>query len=201
MAEMNGNYVNEQAHQKGKAFFKKAALIAGLIALAFLIVGIILIVVGANKKVPNMLEEGWFEADSSRTGTIFGGIALIAFALIPGGVAISMLVTAHKRDILAYEASSVAPVVGETVNYIADETSPAIQKVVGAVSTGVAEGVVKAKTALAGNSNTNQNAGQNAGQNAQSEGQTASAVKYCQECGTKNPRRAKFCSNCGRKFE
>ncbi len=178
---MNGKYVNEQTHQKGKKFFKKAALIAGLIALTLIIAGIIVIVNGVNKPVPDMLQDGWFEAESDRNQAIFSGAALIGVALIPGVIAISMLVVAHQREILAFGASTVAPVAGETINYLADETSPAIEKVVGAVSSGVAEGVVKAKSATGANQNNN--------------------VKYCQECGTKNPKSAKFCSNCGKKFE
>ena len=178
MAELNGKYVNEENHQKVKGKLNgagKGLLIGGGICLA---IALVCLIIGMVLHV----SMGGF--DYKPIGIIL--FAVGGFLLIPGvamlAIGIKLKIAANAREIAAYGASSVLPVAGEAINYVADEIAPAVGKGVGAVGKGlgeaaggiaggIAEGVRKAKRDL-----------------------------VCPNCGEKNANDAKFCAKCGYKF-
>ncbi len=187
MAELNGNYVNEENHQKVKTKLQKIGYVLLGVGAVFSIVGIVLLIFGftsmgkiVEKTEPGIPTVG--QGFSSSIGLFIGGgiLLTIGIGMFAYGVYASFF--AHAREIAAYGASTVAPVIGETTNYLADETSPAIQKVTSAISNGIRgkQPNEKAET--------------------QSEQQINSDIKYCTECGAKNTRESKFCTKCGNKF-
>lgn len=209
MAELNGTVVNEQAHKKGKKFFIKLGIILDVLAVVLLIVGTVLLVV-ANKSSVDMGDENWFNSQASASGKMFGGIALIMGAVVLFVISICMYVTAHKREILAYGASTVLPVADDVVKHVADNTAPNIGKaisgitrpVVDSIADPIAESIAKVK----GTSTRSRcpKCGKVVVKDAKfckHCGEDLKAEKFCPECGTKLETDATFCSNCGQKIE
>ncbi len=188
MAELNGKYVNEANHQKVKTKLQKIGYVLLGVGAVFAIVGIVLLILGftsMGKTVEKPLDPETpvvGQGFSSAVGFFAGGgiLLMLGLGMLAFGVYASFF--AHAREIAAYGASTVAPVIGETANYLADETSPAIQKVTSAISNGIRgkqpNETVETQSAPAPNPD----------------------VKYCTECGSKNTREAKFCTKCGHKF-
>lgn len=211
MAELNGTVVNEQAHKKGKKFFIKLGIILDVLAVILLIVGIVLIVRGAQLcGSVEMGDENWFDIQSRGDGMEFGGIALCMGSLVLFVISIYMYVTAHKREILAYGASTVLPVADDIVKHVADNTAPNIGKaisgiarpVVDSIADPIAESIAKVK----GTSTRSRcpKCGKVVAKDAKfckHCGEDLKAEKYCPECGTKLESDATFCSNCGQKIE
>ncbi len=189
MAELNGKFVNEANHQKVKTKLQKIGYVLLGVGAVFCIIGIVLLILGftsIGKTVEKPLEPGMpniGQGFSSSVGFFAGGgiLLTIGLGMLAFGVYASFF--AHAREIAAY-ASTVAPVVGETATYLADETSPAIQKVTSAISNGIR--------------------GKQPNENAETQSQSAVApnpdIKFCTACGAKNTREAKFCTKCGHKF-
>lgn len=209
MAELNGTVVNEHAHQKGKKFFVKLGIILDVLAGILLIAGILLLVV-ANNSTVDMGDENWFNSQTSASGMRIGGMALIMGAVVLFIISIYMYVTAHKREILAYGASTVLPVADDVVKRVADNTAPNIGKaisgiarpVVDSIADPIAESIAKVK----GTSTRSRcpKCGKVVAKDAKfckHCGEDLKAEKYCQECGTKLETDATFCSNCGQKVE
>lgn len=177
MAEMNGKYVNEEKHQQVKRKLNKVGVVLLCLGAVLSIVGIVLVIIGFTSFANSM---GDMNGGFGNLGLFVAGGFLMTIGFGMFGYGVYAVFFAHARDIAAFGASTVAPVVGETANYLAEETSPAIEKVVGAVAKGI-----KAKPEEA---NTNATT-------------TPKAVKYCTNCGEKNSKTAKFCSSCGTKFD
>ncbi len=200
MAELNGKYVNEENHQKVKTKLQKIGRILLGVGAALTVIGIVLLIVGFvfmgkamnepfkspsldpdNPSIPSV-SQGF----SASFGFFVGGgiVLMIGFGMLIYGVYAAFF--AHAREIASYSASTVAPVFGETANYLADETSPAIQKVASAISNGIRGKQSDEKTETP--------------KEEQKEEPVKEEVKYCIKCGAKNTIEAKFCTKCGNKF-
>lgn len=181
MAGLNGKYVNEENHQKVKTKLQKAGYFLLAFGAVFTVVGIILLILGFTSTANFGASSSGIRQGFSSFGFFMGGGILLAIGLgmLTFGVYASFF--AHAREIGAYGASSVAPVIGETATYLADETSPAIQKVTSAISNGIRGKQPNEKT------------------EEQSQAPKEN-IKYCSECGAKNARSSKFCTTCGNKF-
>ncbi|MGN1200762.1 MAG: zinc ribbon domain-containing protein [Candidatus Caccovivens sp.] len=178
---MEGKYINDNSHKKGKKFFIRLGIVMIVVAIALIIGGAVLIAQGVQlDSSVGMGDDNWFDVSSKASGMIFGGSALLMFGFFIGVCSIVAFVSAYRREILAFQASTVAPVVKETAEFVADDLSPSINKTVGglaeSISVGVAEGVAKAKSAK------------------------ISSEYKCAECGETNEKNSKFCSNCGAKL-
>ena len=187
MAELNGKVVNEANHQRVKTKLQKIGYVLLGVGAVLSIIGIVLLILGftsMGKTVEKPLEPGMpmGQGFSSSIGLFIGGgiLLIIGLGMVAFGVYASFF--AHAREIAAYGASTVAPVIGETATYLADETSPAIQKVTSAISNGIRgkqpDEKVETQSVEAPNPD----------------------IKYCTVCGAKNTRDAKFCTRCGNKF-
>ena len=65
----------------------KLFTILKIVGLALVVAGITLLICGGIKKVPSMGENGWFEAETTKSGLMFGGgvcIIISVFLLISG---------------------------------------------------------------------------------------------------------------------
>lgn len=110
------------------------------------------------------------------------------------------------RELAAFGVSSVAPVVGDTVEYanqeivpgVAEATKTIIGGVVGGVAGGVAEGkntVNQVKCPACGKANSKKN------KFCQYCGAEINAKAHCTQCGAELSSDSDFCSNCGSKVE
>lgn len=184
MAEMDGQYVNEGNHQKFKRKLNKIGLGFLIVGIAMLAVGITLFIIGLTRQsVPpadllTPVESMTYDMSNTLTsmGYLIGGgfLFVIGFGLTFYGV--YALFFAHARDIAAFGASSIAPVVNDTVNYVADNTAPAVNKAIGGLAENITSGIVKGK-------------------------QATSKKKVCSKCQQTNDANAKFCDNCGEKLQ
>ena len=160
---MFGQFLNEEKYQKTKRSLKGITRIILLgLGIPMLIAGIVLLVVG------------FVGANENLNIFLFVGIPLLGVGFMFCAISFFLLFFTHTRDILSFGASGIAPVAGETVNYLADKTSPAIEKTAEAIT----KGVVKGKNSAA----------------------TKPNVKFCTNCGAENRKDAKFCYNCGEKL-
>lgn len=211
MAELNGNYVNENNHQKMKKKLKVSGLIMMLIGVVLTVVGVIFVVKGF-KNIPDIVdvtagpESGFAKFMNSSGNFILGGfLTITGISLLVYGVYATFF--AHAREIASFASSSVTPVVTDTVNYVADSTSPKIGKALGNIAGGVAAGVAAGKAAQANNNvsateivcakcGTKLNAGDKF---CKSCGEAVQTKLVCKKCGKELSADAKFCANCGEK--
>ncbi len=182
MEEMKEKYVNEEKHQKVKRKLNIIGLILLIIGLIMVGVGITLLILGIkNINSSNLLESPKEPKDDlmnnalTSMGYFIGGglLFVIGFGMVFYGI--YAVFFAHARDIASFGASSIAPVVNDTVNYMADNTAPAVNKAVGGLAESITSGIVKGK-------------------------QTANKT-VCPKCQETNDANAKFCDNCGEKLE
>ncbi|MBR1890628.1 MAG: zinc ribbon domain-containing protein [Clostridia bacterium] len=187
---MEGKYVSDEAYKKGQKFLKKIRLVLLIVGALMLAGGITLIVLGVNKEnsIP-MGEEGWFDASSAGSGMLAGGIAMVFFGVVAFIASIAITITAHRREIIAYTASSTLPVVGEVAEKVAnkgvdiiDKNSEKMGRSFGNVLGGAVGGVKKAW-------------------NEASNGANGKKAVVCEQCGYKNDTTDKFCGGCGNKLE
>jgi hypothetical protein len=115
----DGEMLNEQKFQKVRKKIKIVAICFDVIGVMLLIAGIICAIVIS---APDMGSSGWFEAEGSRMGLIFG-------LCVPGGfllfLSIPLWLTYHQRSIAAFQAQQMAPVTEEGADKVA---GPVIQK-------------------------------------------------------------------------
>lgn len=162
---MKGKYVNEENHQKNKRKLKTVGKILLSIGIVTSITGIILLILG-------FANVGDFSSNIDMVLFMVGGFLFaIGFAIL--GFGIQAISFAHAREIGSYTASSVAPVLKETTEYIA----PAVNKSVGGLAESISEGIVSGKA------------------------KEKTETITCQECGEKNEKGSKFCSNCGKSLD
>ena len=159
---MNGKYVNEENHQKVKGKLKKVGKILLGIGIVISIAGIILLILG-------FANVGDFSSNIDMVLFMVGGFLFaIGFAILGFGIYATFF--AHAREIGSYTASSVAPVLKETTEYIA----PTINNTVGGMAESISEGIASGKA----------------------KGKAEAII--CQNCGEKNKKGSEFCSNCGK---
>lgn len=122
---MNENkYLNEEKYQKSK----KVLITIGCISI---IIAITLLVLAITKKMPEMGQDGWFEAENVRSLMFLG--AFIFGLMIPPVI----FVIAFSRNINAFNAQSTIPVVKEAAN----EMAPTAGNLAKEVTKGIKEGL------------------------------------------------------------
>ena len=164
---MNGQYANEENHQKIKRKLKKSSKICLAIGIPVLIAGIVLFIIGFSNFNSSSISTAGSKMAMLAAGSF---VIFIGFVLIAVGVYTTFF--AHAREISSYTASSVAPVIKDTAEYLAPTTNNVVKGIAGSISEGIAQG----KSAV------NKN---------------GEEVVVCQKCRKKNHKDAKFCSNCG----
>lgn len=162
---MKGKYVNEENHQKVKRKLKTVGKILLSIGIVTSITGIILLILG-------FANVGDFSSNIDMVLFMVGGFLFaIGFAILGFGIYATFF--AHAREIGSYTASSVAPVLKETTEYIA----PTINNTVGGMAESISEGIASGKA----------------------KGKAEAII--CQDCGEKNEKGSEFCSNCGKSLD
>lgn len=162
MTESKGRYVNEENHQNIKNKLRKVGIVLLVVGGCLALTGIVLLIIGFANLVDMLM-------------VVFsvGGFSLvIGFALL--GFGLQAFFVAHAREIASYGASSVAPVVGDTMNYVTDKVSPSVNDAVGEMAETITSGIKK--------------------------GKSSSRKIKCSKCGAENNARNKFCANCGEKL-
>ena len=165
---MKGQYANEENHQKIRRKLKKSSKICLAIGIPVLIAGIVLFIIGFSN-----FNSSSISTAGSKMAMLAGGSFVIFIGFVLSAVGIYTTFFAHAREISSYTASSIAPVIKDTAEYLAPTTNNVVKE----ISESVSEGIAKGKSSS--------NKGANAGK------------VVCQNCGHKNESTAKFCSNCG----
>ena len=122
---MNENkYLNEEKYQKTK----KTLITIGCISI---IIAITLLVLAITKKTPEMGQDGWFEAETTRSLMFMG--AFVFGLMVP----MVTFIPAFQRDINAFNAQSTVPVAKEAAN----EMAPTAGNLAKEVTKGIKEGL------------------------------------------------------------
>lgn len=115
----------------------KIFLVLKILASVLIVAGIVLIIIGATMNNPDMSSSGWFDAQSSRNGFIFGGVGvlivgifLLLTAFVPSFQKINIKT---KKYIIDQNKEDLQDISSQT----ADIVSPAVTKVTKAVKDGV----------------------------------------------------------------
>ena len=122
---MEKEYLSEEKFQEANNKVKWGGRIAILIGVSMILIGIFVI------KVPSMQEDGWFEASSTRMFLIFPGI----FVTLVG--CMIRFIVANQRNILAYQAQQVRPIVEEGIEKMAPSAKVAAKE----ITKGIKEGL------------------------------------------------------------
>lgn len=226
---VNGSVVNEKNHKKVKRAFIIGGIVMIVLALFMMTFGVIEIVRGAKmmseadqqKETISMDDPDWFEKskaesdakrarESKAIANLIPGIFLTVLGLpiIAGGI--TLIARANLRELAAFGVSSVAPVVGDTVEYankeivpgVADATKTIIGSVAGGIAGGISGGIAQGKESAnnikcptCGKENNKKN------KFCKYCGAEINAKLHCTQCGTELSSDTDFCPNCGNKIE
>lgn len=193
MTELDGKYLNEQKHQDFKAKLKKIGIILMIVGACLAVVGIALLISGFvsfSKPIYDNDPNSFYASGTSVAMFVCGGF-LLMFGLPCLGYGVYATFFANAREIASYEATAVTPVIGETINYVKENTQPSVENT---ESKAVEEKkVVKCLKCGAENDVENkfcENCGTKLVRN-----------RVCPKCDSKFDRAIKFCPNCGAKLK
>ena len=211
MTELNGKYVNEETHQRGKKFFMTLGYVFLALAIVGFAVGIPLVVKGFALENTSMDDPNWFALSSKGSSLIFGGFALCGvFGLMCGGASHSMFITAHRRELMAFGVSSTLPVVGDGVKIVSKDIAPDVgeavkqiaKPVVESISEPIADAISTAKGTKTPSVCPNCKAEvKKTAKFCPDCGQALKKEIVCKKCGAKLDKKTKFCPECGESQE
>lgn len=121
---MKQEYLNEEKYNKIKKILKTIGLIS-------LCIGITLLIISFIIRVPNMSEEGWFEA--SKTKGLLQGLSFVFGLLVP----LPIFFMAYGREITSFTIQQHMPIVKEGV----EKMTPTMGNVAKEIAKGVKEGL------------------------------------------------------------
>lgn len=211
MTELNGKYVNEETHQRGKKFFMTLGYVFLALAIVGFAVGIPLVVKGFALANTSMSDPNWSELSSKGSSLIFGGFALCGvFGMMCGGVSLSMFIMAHRRELMAFGVSSALPVVGDGVKIVSKDIAPDVGETVKQIAKPVVESISEPITDAISTAKGTKTA--SVCPNCKAEvkktakfcpdcGQVLKKEVVCKKCGAKLDKKTKFCPECGENIE
>lgn len=211
MTELNGKYVNEETHQRGKKFFMTLGYVFLALAIVGFAVGIPLVVKGFALANTSMSDPNWSELSSKGSSLIFGGFALCGvFGMMCGGVSLSMFIMAHRRELMAFGVSSALPVVGDGVKIVSKDIAPDVGEAVKQIAKPVVESISEPITDAISTAKGTKTA--SVCPNCKAEvkktakfcpdcGQVLKKGVVCKKCGAKLDKKTKFCPECGENIE
>lgn len=211
MTELNGKYVNEETHQRGKKFFMTLGYVFLALAIVGFAVGIPLVVKGFALANTSMSDPNWSELSSKGSSLIFGGFALCGvFGMMCGGVSLSMFIMAHRRELMAFGVSSALPVVGDGVKIVSKDIAPDVGETVKQIAKPVVESISEPITDAISTAKGTKTA--SVCPNCKAEvkktakfcpdcGQVLKKEVVCKKCGAKLDKKTKFCPECGENLE
>mgnify|MGYP002446542111 FL=1 len=211
MTELNGKYVNEETHQRGKKFFMTLGYVFLALAIVGFAVGIPLVIKGFALANTSMSDPNWSELSSKGSSLIFGGFALCGvFGMMCGGVSLSMFIMAHRRELMAFGVSSALPVVGDGVKIVSKDIAPDVGEAVKQIAKPVVESISEPITDAISTAKGTKTA--SVCPNCKAEvkktakfcpdcGQVLKKEVVCKKCGAKLDKKTKFCPECGENIE
>ena len=211
MTELNGKYVNEETHQRGKKFFMTLGYVFLALAIVGFAVGIPLVVKGFALANTSMSDPNWSELSSKGSSLIFGGFALCGvFGMMCGGVSLSMFIMAHRRELMAFGVSSALPVVGDGVKIVSKDIAPDVGEAVKQIAKPVVESISEPITDAISTAKGTKTASVCPDCKAEVKktakfcpdcGQVLKKEVVCKKCGAKLDKKTKFCPECGENIE
>ena len=120
----NKEILNEEKYQK----IKKGLVLIGCISL---VIGVGLFISSFFIQVPDMNQEGWFEATRTQS--------LLRFLAFPFGLMIPLMTftIAFRREMLAFQTQQVMPVAQEGI----EKMTPTVGNAAGEIAKGVTKGI------------------------------------------------------------
>ncbi len=122
----------------------------------------------------DQVRRGMDDEFSRSAKTSFTGFVMVGGGMVLSFVGLIMLKLGYMGRVGRYVAAEMAPVAGDTVNYLGAKTQDGVRNVASAISQGIAQGV-----------------------NAASGQAPPVAEATCAKCGETNDSDAKFCNGCG----
>ena len=126
---MKKEYLTEENYMRANNKVKWGGRIAMLVGISMILVGIFVI------KVPDMGEDGWFQASSTRMFLIFPGVFITLV-----GCMVRFLI-ANQRSILAYQIQQVRPLAEEGIEKATPIVSESAKEIAKEVTKGIKEGL------------------------------------------------------------
>jgi hypothetical protein len=155
----------------GRTSATPTKMILRIIGAIMIILGLVVVIIGASQQqAKSMGDEGWFEAQSAGSFTLFGGVALMIFGFL-------LLYLGFIRRVSTYYAR---------------ELSPAMEIGSKAVGTGITRGIQRSggiKLDIHSN-----------GTNTHATGAKEVIRIKCRNCGYLDTEDAEFCSKCGKRI-
>lgn len=185
MENQDYKFVNDETHQKGKKLFKTLAFIFLSVAVVAIICAIPLIVKGVQLGNVTNENPNYFELNKKGAELLMGGFVLMGMGgLFFGGLSLMMFIMAHQRELVAYQASSTIPVVGEGVSQMAQPVGEVVEKAK------IAKKRVCEKCGAENSANAKF-----------CKGCGEALVKTCPKCGKVVEKDSSFCAECGSKID
>ena len=120
-------YLTEESYKKANNKVKWAGRIIILIGIAMVLIGIFVV------KVPDMGEDGWFEAKKTRSFLVYPG----SFVIMVGFMV--RFIVANQRNITAYQMQQIRPVAEEGIEKMAPSVGVAAKEIAKGVKEGLEE--------------------------------------------------------------
>lgn len=150
---MEKEYLNEERYQDTNKKVKKVGIILLVVGLLIMVIGIIMFFngfgsfgktainsVGNNSLNSNSVQEAASQGFATVGKTAIGGfLNVIGFGLAAAGGA--LLLTAHKREIMAYQAQQVMPLAKEGI----EKATPTIANAAGTIAQSISRGIEQGK--------------------------------------------------------
>ena len=123
--------LNEENYQRTKKTIKIVGLIIMVVGLCLLAGGIYMVISASKMEVPSMGASNWFEASSAKMDRESTG----AFMIIPGIFlsivgAIVRFVVANQREIMAFKAQQMLPVMTEGMEKVVPKVTKVSKDVI-----------------------------------------------------------------------
>ena len=164
---MDGKYVSDEAYKKGQTYIKKLRTILLIVGAVLFVGGITMIVFGLVNKDDFM----------PQMGLLVPGIFMTFFSIPLFVISITLTITMHRRELMAFNASATLPVAGEVVEKTVDFADKNAEKIGGAIGKTLGPTIREIK------------------------GNATEKTVVCPKCQYKNDSTDKFCGGCGEKLE
>ena len=116
----NNQFLNEEKFQQTNTKVKKVGTIIMIGALVLIVIGIIVIIMAANKSVPPMGDSNWFDASTEKSHQKFLGTTLLMLGIFVEFVGCMIRFgIGNRREIMAYQVQSMMPIAKEGVKEMA----------------------------------------------------------------------------------
>ena len=134
----NNEYLTEERYNKANKKIKFAGVIILLVGLAIIGFGVYMLIVANSMSIPKMGEPNWFDMSSAQSSKQFtgGALCIVGFFVTVVGCMVRFVIP-NQRNIAAYQAQQMRPVVQEGIEKISPSAGVAAKE----IAKGIKEGL------------------------------------------------------------